>query len=181
MLGEVDTPLRQLNPILTSSGATRSELNSFFANIVASTQATTPGQRAGALPAHDQPANPENLAVYPHRIGTNRPNPYQFPDAFTKLSEGLLSYETRQCGRGVPTIVTDPVPGSGLPDPLSLIPQPLNDNVQKFFLGTAAAMPAPPCKQQGKFTQSGETTQFPHVAARHRRDGADQVSAGYAH
>ncbi len=166
VLGELDPPLRQLNPLLTYVGGYKKELNSFFANVVGSTQATS---REGNAQVHylrtTNPTNPENLAVYPRRIGTNRPNPYQFPDAFSKFSEGLLSYETRQCGSGVPTIVTDPVPGSGLPDPLSLIPQPLSDNIQKFFLGTAAATPAPPCKQQGKFTQSGETTQFPHVAA----------------
>ena len=34
------------------------------------------------------PVNPENLAVYPVRIGTNRPNPYTFPDAFKKLAHG---------------------------------------------------------------------------------------------
>ncbi len=166
VLGELDPPLRQLNPLLTYVGGYKKELNSFFANVVGSTQATS---REGNAQVHylrtTNPANPENLAVYPRRIGTNRPNPYEFPDAFSKLAEGLPSYETRHCARGVPTIVTTPVPGSGLPDPLSLIPQPLSDNVQKFFLGTAAATPAPPCKQQGKFTQSGETTQFPHVAA----------------
>jgi phospholipid/cholesterol/gamma-HCH transport system substrate-binding protein len=166
VLGELDPPLRQLNPLLTYIGGYKKELNSFFANVVGSTQATS---REGNASVHylrtTNPANPENLAVYPRRIGTNRPNPYEFPDAFSKLAQGLLSYETRQCARGVPTIVTDPVPGSGLPDPLTLIPPALGSNVQKFFLGASGSTPAPPCKQQGKFTQSGETTQFPHVAA----------------
>jgi virulence factor Mce-like protein len=168
VLGELDPPLRQLNPLLTYVGGYKKELNSFFANVVGSTQATS---REGNAQVHylrtTNPVNPENLAVYPRRIGTNRPNPYQFPSAFSKLSQGLLSYETRQCGRGVPTLVTNPVPGSGLPDPLSLIPQPLADNIQKFFFSATGSgtVAAPPCKQQGKFTQSGETTQFPHVAA----------------
>ncbi|MGZ4268752.1 MAG: MlaD family protein [Solirubrobacteraceae bacterium] len=168
LLGQLDPPLRQLNPLLTYVGGYKHELNSFFANVVGSTQATS---RAGNANVHylrtTNPVNPENLAVYPRRIGTNRPNPYQFPDAFKKLAAGLLSYETRQCGRGVPTLVTNPVPGSGLPDPLSLIPKPLSDTIQQvFFAGTGSGqVAAPPCKQQGKFTQSGETTQFPHVAA----------------
>ena len=167
VLGELDPPLRQLNPLLTYVGGYKKELNSFFANVVGSTQATS---REGNAQVHylrtTNPVNPENLAVYPTRIGTNRPNPYQFPSAFTKLKQGLLSYETRQCGRGDPTLVTSPVPGSGLPDPLSLIPQELADNIQKFFFaGTSGQVAAPPCKQQGKFTQSGATTQFPHVAA----------------
>src|SRR6478735_9297932 len=168
VLGELDPPLRQLNPLLTYVGGYKKELNTFFANVTASTQATSvEGNSRVHYLRTTNPVNPENLAVYPTRIGTNRPNPYQFPSAFSKLSEGLLSYETRQCGRGDPTIVTDPVPGSGLPDPLSLIPQALSDNVQKFFFATTSGgqVAAPPCKQQGKFTQSGETTQFPHVAA----------------
>jgi phospholipid/cholesterol/gamma-HCH transport system substrate-binding protein len=168
VLAEVDQPLRQLNPLLTYVGGYKKELNSFFANVTASTQATSlEGNSRVHYLRTTNPVNPENLAVYPRRIGSNRPNPYQFPSAFSKLAEGLLSYETRQCGRNDPTIVTDPVPGSGLPDPLSLIPQPLSDNIQKFFfaLNSSGQVPAPPCKQQGKFTQSGETTQFPHVAA----------------
>ena len=114
------------------------------------------------------PTNPESLAQYPHRIGSNRTNPYLFGHNYLKMGgPGIPSMETRQCGRGDPTIVTEPVAGSGLPDPLSLIPQPLSDNIQKFFFGTTSGgqVAAPPCKQQGKFTQSGETTQFPHVAA----------------
>ena len=51
------------------------------------------------------PINPENLAVYPHRIGTNRPNPYTLPGAFDKLAAGLQSFETRHCGSGpMPTL-----------------------------------------------------------------------------
>ena len=83
----------------------------------------------------------------------------------------------------MPTIVTDPVPGSGLPDPLSLIPQPLSDNVQKFFFSATGSgtVAAPPCKQQGKFTAERRDDAVPPRRRGHRRDGADQVSAGYAH
>jgi len=92
VLGELDPPLRQLNPLLTYVGGYKKELNSFFANVVASTQATS---REGNTPVHylrtTNPSNPENLAVYPRRIGTNRPNPYQFPDAFSKLSQTMTN------------------------------------------------------------------------------------------
>ena len=114
------------------------------------------------------PVNPENLAVYPVRIGTNRPNPYTFPDAFKKLATGLLSYETRQCASGpVPTLVTQPQPGLPI-DPLSLIPADVAANIQKFFFGPTApngAVAAPACTQQGKFPFGGEVTQYPHVNA----------------
>ena len=89
LLANFDAPLRQLNPPLTASGQYKNELTAFFANAVGATQATTP---EGSARVHylrtTNPANPENLAVYPRRIGTNRPNPYEFPDAFKKLAAG---------------------------------------------------------------------------------------------
>jgi ABC-type transporter Mla subunit MlaD len=166
LLANFDAPLRQLNPTLMGLGAYKNELSAFFANTVATTQATT---QEGNARVHylrtSNPANPENLAVYPRRLATNRPNPYEFPDAFKNLAAGLPSYETRQCASGpVPTIVTQPQPGLPI-DPSSLIPPDLAANVQKFFFGTTSggAVAAPACKQQGKFTFGGEVTQYPHV------------------
>jgi phospholipid/cholesterol/gamma-HCH transport system substrate-binding protein len=190
VLREVDPPLRELNPILGFTGAYSRELNAFFANVVASTQATT---GSGATAVHylrtANPANAENLAVYPRRIGTNRPNPYQFPGAFSNLSAGLPSFETRHCARGVPSIVTQaPAPGvlpavpsviptlpglpaivppvlPALPDPSALIPAPLAQNIQRFLYSgqQGGAVPAPPCRPQGPFTVQGERTRFPRV------------------
>ena len=192
LLGETDEPLRQLNPILGFVGAYPKELTAFFANVVASTQATT---GVGADAVHylrtTNPANPENLAVYARRIGTNRPNPYQFPGAFSALASGLPQYETRHCGRGVPTLVTQPLPAGSVPppatliptipglppivppvvppvsDPTALIPAPLAANIQRFFYATTAggAVAAPPCRQQAPYTVQGERTQFPQVKA----------------
>src|SRR3954454_14798937 len=191
LLGEVDEPLRQLNPILDYVGAYPKEWTAFFATAVAPTQATT-GVAADAVHylRTTNPANPENLAVYPRRIGTNRPNPYQHPGAFANLAQGLPLYETRHCARGVPTIVTQPLPAGtrpalptpiprlpglppiippllpALPDPTTLIPAPLAQAIQTLFFGTATAVnnaAAPPCRQQAPFTVQGETTQFPHV------------------
>jgi len=191
LLAETDEPLRQLNPILSFVGAYPKELTAFFANTVASTQATT---GSGADAVHylrtTNPVNAENLAVYPRRIGTNRPNPYEFPGAFANLARGLPQYETRHCGRGVPTLVTQPLPAGTLPalpttiptlpglppitvpavpaisDPTALIPAPLAAAIQSLFLpapGTAASSVAVPCRQQAPFTVQGERTQFPRV------------------
>jgi ABC-type transporter Mla subunit MlaD len=166
LLANFDAPLRQLNPPLLGLGQYNSELSAFFANTVATTQATT---QEGNARVHylrtSNPANPENLAVYPRRLATNRPNPYEFPDAFKNLAAGLPSYETRQCASGpLPTLVTQPQPGLPI-DPLSLIPADLAANVQKFFFGTTSngAVAAPACKQQGKFPFGGVVTQYPHV------------------
>src|SRR3954454_4257453 len=70
-LGEFDTPLRQLNPILKYVGAYRNELRTFFTNVPAATQATDRPVNAKG-PVHYlrtlNPVNPENLAQYPHRL-----------------------------------------------------------------------------------------------------------------
>ena len=155
LLANLDAPLRQLNPPLQNIAAYKNELGPFLANSAAATQATT---REGNVRVHylrtSNPANPENLAVYPRRIASNRPNPYEFPDAFKSLAAGLPSYETRHCSSGpVPTLV--PLP--------SLIPSALAANVQTFFFGTTGTVAAPACKQQGKFSFGGEVTQYPHV------------------
>jgi phospholipid/cholesterol/gamma-HCH transport system substrate-binding protein len=191
LLAETDEPLRQLNPILGFVGAYPKELTAFFGNVVGSTQATT---GSGADAVHylrtTNPVNAENLAVYPRRIGTNRPNPYQFPGAFAGLSQGLPQYETRHCARGVPTLVTQPLaagtipplpsliptlPGlppivppvlPTIPDPTTLIPAPLAAAIQSLFfapVGRAANSVAVPCRQQPPFTVQGERTQFPRV------------------
>ena len=47
------------------------------------------------------PLNPENLAVYPRRIGTNRPNPYAKPGNFNPLKQrpaGRSRTATAGCG-----------------------------------------------------------------------------------
>lgn len=178
LLPEFDPVLRQLNPILSYIGAYRPELNTFFSNTVAATQATNlpgyaKGQRVHYLRTLN-PINPENLAVYPSRIGSNRTNAYAFPDHFSKLAEllqggsGPLQYETRHCANGVPTIVDKSVltPLSGLP----VIGSALVDNIRKFAYTnfSSGQVGAPPCVQQPKFSpstspRSARETQYPQV------------------
>ena len=156
LLADFDPVLRQVNPILSFIGNYKPELTAFFANTVAATQAYTipkPGVQLHYLRTMN-PVNPENFAVYPRRIGTNRPNPYMFPRGFDQLPQGMPQYETRQCGRGTPTIA-NPL--------LDILPQALQDNIQKYAFGAQSGVGAPPCKQQDKYTTSGETSQFPHV------------------
>jgi phospholipid/cholesterol/gamma-HCH transport system substrate-binding protein len=158
-LGALDSPLRELNPILSFVGQYKQELNAFFSNTVAATEATDNPPNS-TTPVHylrtTNPFNPESLAVYPTRIGTNRPNPYQFPGAFANLAAGLPAYETRQCANGVPTL------GTGL---LNLIPTQLRNQIITFAYAGGGQLPAPPCKQQGPYHQGGVVTQYPHVVA----------------
>src|SRR4051794_32092456 len=164
-LGEFDAPLRHLNPILKYLGAYQNELRAFFANVPAATQATDrPANAKG--PVHYlrtlNPVNPENLAQYPRRIGTNRTNPYELPGGLLKLATNSReSYETRHCGRPDPTFAPpDPANPAGL----------LNQLVQFTFGQTtnavAGPVAAPPCIQQGKNNVGGaQLGQYPHLAA----------------
>jgi ABC-type transporter Mla subunit MlaD len=164
-LGEFDAPLRQLNPILRYIGAYSNELRTFFANVPAATEATDRPVNAKA-PVHYlrtlNPVNPENLAQYPHRLGTNRNNAYELPGGLLKLANNTrASYETRQCGRGTPTIVP--------PDPTN--PNALLNSILKFTFGyapgaTVGPVAAPPCIQQGANSSGGAVSgQYPHVDA----------------
>jgi virulence factor Mce-like protein len=186
-LAQVDPAADQVVPILDFLGLYKRELNSFFANVVAATQARSPSTRVHYLRTTN-PLNPENLAVYPRRIGTNRPNPYTKPGAFDRLRSGLEVYEDRHCGRAVPGISNDagslvptaptpPLPGLPVPVPTptlpttealeALVPDELLDRINKFAFANAPAgtVPAPPCRKQAPYTYGGETTQYPHVKA----------------
>ena len=164
-LGEFDPILRQLNPILDYLGDYREELVAFFANSAAATNAfTTLNGRPVRYLRTANPLNPENLAIYPRRIGSNRTSAYRPAGAFGALSTGLRTSETRQCGRRSPTIsATGNESLAAITENVSL----LLARIQQFgFAGApAGAVPAPPCRKQPKFSTSGELTDFPHVRA----------------
>jgi virulence factor Mce-like protein len=162
-LQQVEPAGRQIVPILQWVGLYKRELTSFLGNTVAATQATdqAPGsdERVHYLRTTN-PVNAENFAVYPRRVGSNRPNPYTQPGIFDKLKDGLPSMETRHCGRGVPVISQAADPVLAL-----LVPQTLRDQINQFFLPATqnTQQPAPPCTKQAPFTFQGETNQYPHV------------------
>jgi phospholipid/cholesterol/gamma-HCH transport system substrate-binding protein len=187
LLAQTDPALRQLIPILEVLGAYKGELNSFFANTASATQAFDPGTRLHYLRTTN-PLNPENLAAYPRRIGSNRPNAYQLPGGYKKLSSGLEVYESRHCGRTAPTISTEPpapVPTPALPDlpvpvpsavptavptavpsEVSGLTQALIDRINQFAFPAQGAVPAPACKKQANFNAGGESTRYPHYKAK---------------
>ena len=196
LLGQLDPWLRQVNPALVGLGFYKNELNAFFTNSAVATQATNVPEGNSDKRVHylrtSNPANPEILAVYPQRIGTNRPNPYTFPSAFSSLPTGLQSFETRQCGRLDPALLTvaqigdivggaTSLPGLGpvtdlLPPGLTpaalatALPDDLRALIDQFVYGgyPASQVPAPACVQQGPFpaqgsTCAGQTSDYPHV------------------
>jgi phospholipid/cholesterol/gamma-HCH transport system substrate-binding protein len=166
LIAQLDPAMRQLTPILDFIGLYKRELTAFFANTPAATQAKdTSGVHYLRT---TNPLNPENLAVYPRRIGTNRPNPYTKPENFTQLDRGLPVFENRHCGAGVPNITN--VPALPLPPVLGLelVPEDLLNRIVQFaFAGQPGTNgPAPPCRIQGPYSFGGEVTQYPHVNER---------------
>ena len=168
-LGEFDPTLKQLNPILNMIGNYRDELRAFFANVPASTQATTPDGVHYLRTTN--PQNPENLAVYPRRIGSNRTNVMTKPRWYDDIDRGLESFETRHCRSGQPApadaqelatllqnqlpILQQPPP-TGPPNPLQPAPptaEALAGNILAFvFANAGREVPAPPCREQPPYT-----------------------------
>jgi virulence factor Mce-like protein len=162
LIGQLDPAMRQLGPMVDFIGLYKPELTAFFANTVGATQAfdTT---RVHYLRTTN-PLNAENLAVYPRRVGTNRPNAYTKPGHFRQLEGGLPVFDDRHCGAGVPNITN--LPELPLPPAVGdLIPDELLDRIVQFaFAGQPGVNgPAPPCRLQGRYDFGGEITQYPHV------------------
>jgi virulence factor Mce-like protein len=157
--------LHNLDPLFQELSSYVPELQAFFANFTASTQAhgkntnifpnETPQHRLRAMTV----LSPESLAVYPVRVGTSRPNPYFKPGAFrTLLSGGLQVFNSSSCSNPVPSV-------SG--PPTANVPQSEIEQIIQFKVANAPGapnqVPAPACNQQGPFTVNGQTSQFPHL------------------
>ena len=155
--------LHNLDPFLQYLGEYVPELQAFFANFTASTQAhgantNTPGGPQLHYLRSMQVLGPESLAIYPQRIGTDRGNPYFKPGAFRALNGGLQVFSNSSCADSAPSV-------SGPPN--ETISQEFIEQLQKFGVANKPespnAIPAPACNQQSPFTFNGQTSQFPHV------------------
>jgi phospholipid/cholesterol/gamma-HCH transport system substrate-binding protein len=164
LIAQLEPTMRQLTPIFDFLGLYKNEITAFLANTPAATQASDSG---GHYLRTTNPLNAENLAVYPRRVGTNRPNPYTKPGVFRQLNRGLPVFDNRHCGAGVPNITNVSLPP--LPPSLGeeLIPTELLNRIVRFaFAGQPGVNgPAPPCRLQGPYNFGGEITQYPHVRA----------------
>ena len=164
----VTPPLRNLQPFLKYTGEYVPELQALFANATAVTQAhdknadTSNGQIQHYLRAL-QTINPEGLAVYSQRIGTNRANPYFQPEAFRLLGKGGLQvFGTANCADSAPTVNPETANATV---PKSLIEQMIADHVVNGPKSTTNEVGAPACTQQPPFSWEGATSQFPHVTS----------------
>ena len=157
--------LHNFDPFLQYLGQYIPELQAFFANLTAATQAH--GGNTNTPGATNQQhylrimnvLNPQGLAVYPERVGTDRANPYFKPGAFRSIANGGLQvFSNSACSNPTPSV-------SGPPN--EAISQSLIEQIIQFKVANAPetpnSVPAPGCVQQGPFTFNGFTGQFPHA------------------
>ncbi|HEX2095911.1 MAG TPA: MlaD family protein [Solirubrobacterales bacterium] len=168
LLRALDPFLRNLNPVLTGLGLYKNELTAAMANVAAATNARVVGG-VKFLRAMG-PFNPESLAVFQRRLTSNRNNAYPQPLTSRRLSRGLLSFDTRQCGAGIaarldPETPKDPdfqgrIEPKKDPDPAKEQESRLKRAEELFGLlkhyamadqDSTATVPAPGCSQQAPF------------------------------
>jgi phospholipid/cholesterol/gamma-HCH transport system substrate-binding protein len=166
LLENVPPVLRNIDPLLQFAGDYIPEVQSFFANLTAATQAHDKNADFGEFGPLQHylrglvAVGPESLAAYTHRIGVNRANPYFQTGGLRLLgSGGLQSFSTANCANSAPAI--EGSPSSVVTQ--SLIEQLIHDHVVNAPESTTNEVPAPACLQQGPFTWEGATSQFPHV------------------
>jgi phospholipid/cholesterol/gamma-HCH transport system substrate-binding protein len=146
ILARIDPFLRQLTPIVDYLGLYDREIAAFFANDSAATQGIDRGIGNSADLIHylrtSQPLNPEMVAGWPFRLGTNRSNPYTEPGGFDKLrTEGHLEvYGSYLC-------TSNPTPPP--PGPNEFLNETLVAQIREFVFGEPLNLgKAPPCDPQ---------------------------------
>jgi phospholipid/cholesterol/gamma-HCH transport system substrate-binding protein len=167
LLANINPVLRNLDPFLQFTGDYIPELQSFFANVTAATEArddnadTSNQQHQHYLRAL-QTVNPESLAVYTKRIGTNRANPYFQSGAFRLVGNGGLQvFSAAGCADSAPAVTGPPNEAVSK----EIIEQLVHDHVANAPESTTNSVGAPACTQQAPFTWEGVTGQYPHVTA----------------
>ncbi len=159
LLARLDPFLRSFTPIADYLGLYKREIAAFFANDTAATQATGT-DFAGTGSLHylrtTNPTNPEMLAGYPARIGSNRTNPYFAPGGLDELKRN---------GRfevfGSYLCTDNPVPAP--PAPSAELPPDLIELIKRFvYGGPENAGARPPCVEQDPLgAVVGQTGRYP--------------------
>jgi phospholipid/cholesterol/gamma-HCH transport system substrate-binding protein len=162
LLQQLDPFLRNVNPLLDWVGLYKHEVASFFVLDASATQAVDlpPGVEK---PIHylrtANPFNPENLAVYAHRIATNRSNPYVEPLGYKNFP--LKVFGTYLCTTNqVPPLAN---PADIPPAIKNQLPADLLGLVQQFALSSGNT--APPCVEQPPLGRrvGQDSKKYPHI------------------
>ena len=166
-------------------------MTAFFANLAAtfSGELTTEsgGQQQAEAPRYLRvigPMNPETVATYPRRLLINRNSPYSPPKWAEDLTEGLPSFDTRNCTTGIVATLDPSSPeddafkeratetkgeGQTAPKTQEENAKLLFERIQQYaFAGqpSTSGIAAPACKQQAPFEPiygSGPSTQYQHT------------------
>ncbi len=168
--------LHNLDPFLQYLGEYVPELQSFFANVTAATQATESSSDLGkaGFKQHIFYAmsvlSPESLAIYNSRIGTNRANAYPHSGAYSSLASGLPVFSSSSCANSAPAISGPPneTVSEELIKELTHVKNAGESPVANEP-ETANKVAAPSCVQQSPFTFNGETSQFPHAVYKEKK------------
>ncbi|MGD0454841.1 MAG: MlaD family protein [Solirubrobacteraceae bacterium] len=163
--------LHNLDPLLQYLGEYVPELQAFFANITAATQASEENSNVGEhegpkqhLLTAMQVLTPESLAIYPSRPGTDRADAYPHSGAYSSLVSGLPVFSSSSCADSSPSVrgPADELVSEELIKELTHPPNagesPIANEPE-----TANKVAAPGCIQQGPFTFNGQTSQFAHA------------------
>lgn len=155
VLAQLDTFLRDFNPMLQWIGNYQREITAFFANDSAATQGEANSLKyLRVLPM----VNPETLAYFPKRLESNRANPYRAPGGYEKLVGGLEVFEATLCN-GIALPPLDPEPSEYITEELKAL-------IEKYIYREGTNPIAPPCKEQAPFEFDGRTTQYPQLHER---------------
>jgi phospholipid/cholesterol/gamma-HCH transport system substrate-binding protein len=173
VLGQVTPVLHNLDPFLQYAGEYVPELQAFFANVTAASEAHDTNSNNPTGPQQHylrgtQVLSPDGLSVYAHRTGVDRSNPYFQPGAFNSLASGLPVFNNSACGNPVPS-VSGPANATVSQDIINQLTQlqvaldpryPAGSRRPDNIINT---VPAPSCNPQNPFTFNGQTSQYPHV------------------
>src|SRR6185437_12444107 len=110
-LEELRPVLHNFDPFLQYLSLYVPELQAFFANLTAATQAhgNNTNTPEGSSQQHYlrvmNVLNPQSLAVYTNRVGTDRANPYFKPGAFSSIANGGLQvFSSSACSNPTPSV-----------------------------------------------------------------------------
>ncbi|MCW3034113.1 MAG: phospholipid/cholesterol/gamma-HCH transport system substrate-binding protein [Solirubrobacteraceae bacterium] len=182
--------LHNLDPFLQYTGIYVREVQAFFGNLTsASAFQSSNGDLPESVSAKQHllstlaTLNPESLAVYPGKVGTNRPNAYPLAGTYNAIPTGLPVFSTTGCSNEAPSVNGPPnetvseslilklihFKVANRPETFSGFKATGNPTTEKELAEAegvpagANQVPAPACTQQGPNSFNGKLSQFPHV------------------